>query len=60
MLAQILEGGAAVVREAGVAILGGHTIEDDEPKYGLAVTGTVRPGAQIVTNAGARPATRWC
>jgi selenide,water dikinase len=54
ILAQILAGGAAVAQEAGVAIVGGHTVEDDEPKYGLAVTGTVRPGAQV-TNAGARP-----
>jgi selenide, water dikinase len=54
ILARILEGGAAVAREAGVTILGGHTVKDDEPKYGLAVTGTIRPDA-IVTNAGARP-----
>ena len=51
---QILAGGAAAAREAGVAIIGGHTIEDDEPKYGLAVTGTVHP-QRIVTNAGAKP-----
>jgi selenide,water dikinase len=54
VLARILEGGAAVAREAGVTILGGHTVKDDEPKYGLAVTGTIRPDA-IVTHAGARP-----
>jgi selenide,water dikinase len=54
VLARILAGGAAVAAEAGVAILGGHTIEDDEPKYGLAVTGTIHPD-RIVTNAGARP-----
>jgi selenide, water dikinase len=54
ILARILEGGAAVAAEAGVVILGGHTIKDDEPKYGLAVTGTIRPG-EVVTNAGARP-----
>jgi selenide,water dikinase len=53
-LTRILEGGAAVAREAGVAILGGHTIKDDEPKYGMAVTGIVHP-KRIVTNAGARP-----
>ncbi len=53
ILTQILEGGAAIVREAGVALLGGHTVKDDEPKYGLAVTGTVHPG-KIVTNAKAR------
>jgi selenide,water dikinase len=54
ILARILAGGAAAAREAGVAILGGHTVEDDEPKYGMAVTGTVHPD-RIVTNAGARP-----
>ena len=54
MLARILEGGACIAREAGVAILGGHTIKDDEPKYGMAVTGTIDP-RRIVTNANAKP-----
>jgi selenide,water dikinase len=54
VLARILAGGAAVAREAGVAILGGHTIEADEPTYGLSVTGRVHPD-RIVRNAGARP-----
>ena len=54
ILARILEGGAAVAAQAGVAILGGHTVKDDEPKYGLAVTGVVHPD-RVVTNAGARP-----
>jgi selenide,water dikinase len=53
ILAQILEGGASVARNAGVAIIGGHTIKDAEPKYGMAVTGIVDP-QRIVTNAGAR------
>jgi selenide, water dikinase len=53
ILARILDGGAAVARAAGVAILGGHTIKDAEPKYGMAVTGIVDP-QRIVTNAGAR------
>jgi selenide,water dikinase len=53
-LARILAGGATVAAAAGVAILGGHTIEDDEPKYGMAVTGHIHP-QRIVTNAGARP-----
>jgi selenide,water dikinase len=53
ILAQILEGGASVARDAGVAILGGHTIKDAEPKYGMTVTGIVDP-QRIVTNAGAR------
>ncbi len=54
ILGRILAGGAAIAAEAGVAILGGHTIKDAEPKYGMAVTGTVHPD-RIVTNAGARP-----
>jgi selenide,water dikinase len=54
ILARILEGGAAVAAQAGVVILGGHTVKDDEPKYGLAVTGTIHPD-RVVTNAGARP-----
>ena len=54
MLAEILRGGADVAREAGVTIVGGHTIDDPEPKYGMAVTGLVRPGDHL-TNAGALP-----
>jgi len=53
ILTRILAGGAAIAREAGVAILGGHTVKDAEPKYGMAVTGTVHP-KHIVTNARAR------
>jgi selenide,water dikinase len=52
-LVEILRGGAEVARLAGVTIAGGHTIDDREPKYGMAVTGTIRPGAQI-TNASAQ------
>jgi selenide,water dikinase len=54
VLERILEGGAQVAAAAGVAILGGHTIKDSEPKYGMAVLGTVDP-SRIVTNANARP-----
>ena len=54
VLARILEGGAEVCARAGVAVLGGHTIKDDEPKFGLAVTGTINP-ENLVRNAGARP-----
>ncbi len=54
VLGRILAGGAAIAAEAGVAIIGGHTIEDAEPKYGMAVTGTVHPD-RFVRNAGARP-----
>jgi selenide,water dikinase len=53
VLRGILEGGLAVAEEAGCAIVGGHSIDDPEPKYGLAVTGTVDPG-RMLTNAGAR------
>lgn len=53
ILTRILDGGASVARDAGVAILGGHTIKDNEPKYGMAVTGVVDP-QRIVTNAAAR------
>ncbi len=54
ILERILEGGATIARAAGVAIIGGHTIKDDEPKYGMAVTGTIDPG-HIIRNAGAQP-----
>lgn len=50
----ILRGGADAVREAGAVVAGGHTIDDDEPKYGLAVFGTVHPD-RILRNQGARP-----
>lgn len=53
ILAEILRGGAEKAVEAGVAIVGGHTIDDPEPKYGLAVTGLVHPD-RFVSNAGAR------
>jgi selenide,water dikinase len=52
VLGEILAGGAAVAQEAGVVILGGHTVKDDEPKYGMAVTGTAHP-ERLITNAGA-------
>lgn len=51
---EILSGGADAVHEAGAVLAGGHTVDDPEPKYGLAVFGTVRPDA-IVRNAGAAP-----
>jgi selenide,water dikinase len=54
VLAEILRGGAEKSKEAGIDIVGGHTIKSDEPIYGLSVTGTVHP-ARVVTNAGARP-----
>ncbi len=54
LLADVLAGGAAVTSEAGCLLVGGHTVEDKEPKYGLAVIGTVHPD-RIVRNQGARP-----
>ncbi len=53
ILREILRGGADVAAAAGVAIVGGHSIDDPEPKYGLAVTGTIHPDA-VLTNAGGR------
>ena len=53
LLREILRGGADAAAAAGVAIVGGHSIDDREPKYGLAVTGTVHP-ARLVRNSTAR------
>lgn len=52
-LREILRGGADKVAEAGAVIAGGHTVEDEEPKYGLAVTGLVS-ASQVITNSKAR------
>ena len=52
--AEILKGGSDMASQAGVRIIGGHTIDDFPPKYGLAVVGYVHP-EKIITNAGARP-----
>jgi selenide,water dikinase len=54
VLEDILRGGSDKTREAGVLIAGGHSIDDPEPKYGLAVTGLVHPD-RVVRNVGARP-----
>ena len=54
VLREILAGGMAALTEAGVCLVGGHTVEDDELKYGLAVTGTIHP-SRIVRNSTARP-----
>ena len=51
VLAAILRGGLDVVVEAGASVVGGHSIKDDEPKYGMAITGIVDP-RRMVTNAG--------
>ena len=53
VLSQIFQGGLQALREAGVALLGGHTVQDQEIKFGYAITGEVDP-ARMWTNAGAR------
>src|SRR4029453_5830528 len=57
MLAQVLEGGGSAAREAGVLVIGGHSIHDPEPKYGMAVTGFVDP-KDVVRNSTMRPGDR--
>ena len=54
ILGRILQGASDVAAEAGVLIAGGHTVKDQEPKYGMAVTGTIHPGG-IISNATAKP-----
>ena len=54
VLAEILRGGAGAAAEAGCAVVGGHSIDDPEPKYGMAVIGIVHPD-EILTNADGRP-----
>lgn len=54
VLAEILKGGYDKVKEAGAVVVGGHTVEDDEPKYGLSVSGFVHPD-KILTNSNAKP-----
>ena len=54
VLHQMVAGGLSKVTEAGAVLAGGHTTDDDEPKYGLAVTGVVHP-EEIWTNVGSRP-----
>jgi len=54
VLHQIIAGGLSKITESGAVLAGGHTVEDDEPKYGLSVTGTVRPD-KYWSNSGAIP-----
>jgi selenide,water dikinase len=54
ILHAIVRGGAEKAREAGITIIGGHTVKDPEPKYGLAVTGRIHPD-RVVRNSTARP-----
>lgn len=56
-ITQIFRGGFDKLREAGVALLGGHTVQDREIKFGYAITGAIDP-RRILTNAGARPGDR--
>jgi selenide,water dikinase len=57
MLGEVLRGGAEAAALAGAPVLGGHSIDDPEPKYGMAVTGLVHPD-RILRNVGARPGDR--
>jgi selenide,water dikinase len=54
VLREILKGGLEKITEAGAFLVGGHSVEDDELKYGLSVTGVVHPG-RVFTNRGAKP-----
>lgn len=54
ILREILQGGNDKVVEAGASLAGGHTVDDNEPKYGLCVNGVVHPD-RIITNSGAKP-----
>lgn len=53
VLTEILQGGLEKIHEAGAVLMGGHTVDDGELKYGLAITGTVHP-QKIITNRGAQ------
>lgn len=53
VLGEILRGGADKIKESGAILVGGHTVEDKEPKYGLSVTGRVHP-ERVITNSGAQ------
>jgi len=54
VLAKILQGGADKAAEAGISIIGGHTIKDAEPKYGMSVTAVIHPD-KVISNSGAKP-----
>jgi selenide,water dikinase len=57
MLKQLLAGGSAAAAECGCLVVGGHTVDDKQPKYGMAVIGTVHP-ERLLRNRGARPGDR--
>ena len=54
LLGDVIAGGAEIMAAAGCVIVGGHSVDDPEPKYGFAVTGVVHP-SQVVTNSGGQP-----
>jgi selenide,water dikinase len=54
ILKEILQGGLSKIQEAGALLVGGHSVEDDETKYGLSITGTVHPD-EVLLNSGAQP-----
>ncbi|MDN5686834.1 MAG: selenide, water dikinase SelD [Brachybacterium sp.] len=54
LLREVLAGGLAIAQEAGVPVIGGHSVDDPEPKYGMAVTGTADPD-RLLRNDAARP-----
>ena len=54
ILKEIMKGGADKVAEAGAIVVGGHSVEDNEPKFGLSVMGMVHPG-KVTANSGAKP-----
>jgi len=54
VLAEILRGGQSKLQEAGAILVGGHSVQDNEPKYGISLTGVVHP-EKVLTNGGARP-----
>lgn len=54
VVGEVIRGGADKVAEAGAVLVGGHTIEDDEPKYGLSVFGMVHPD-RVIRNTGVKP-----
>jgi len=57
ILREILKGGLDKIREAGATLVGGHSVEDSELKYGLSVTGVIHP-SKVLTNVGAEPGDR--
>ncbi len=57
VMQEIMKGASEKAKEAGIHILGGHSIEDNEPKFGMVVSGFVHPG-KVLTNAGAKPGDR--